>query len=294
MPDSGRLKVVRRLIMGPSHYTVAPQLSCAEGNPQVWRDKTGKAFAFGYTVSGVNYLAFPGSAVYSFCDHDEDVVAFPESNTRPEIIEDLFWRSALPLVLQTQGVGALHASAILTPAGVVGFCAEAGRGKSTLAYGLYLRGFPIWTDDALAFDAQEEPVMATSLPFKVRMRPDPADYYQAGHLCKGSGCQLQRDFQQAPQDEAPVRAIVVLQRDCGVPSAVSLIRMEGAAALVQLLKHAYVFSLSRLEQRRSISQQYMDLAVKVPVFELRFPSGLEHLPLVLDRLKRFLNNELPP
>ena len=68
--------------------------------------------------------------------------------------------------------------------------------------------------------------------------------------------------------------------------------MEGAAVLVEILKHAYAFSLSRLEQRRSISQQYMHLAAQVPVFGLHFPSGLEHLPLVLDRLDQFLNNEL--
>ena len=155
--------------------------------PYIWRDENGQEFALGYTAAEDNYLVFPGFVTFTFKVDDEAVFALPESDTSSELIEDLFWRSALPLVLQMQGYGALHASAVLTtPSGVVGFCAQAGSGKSTLAYGLSLRGFPIWTDDALVFDALEEPVVSTSLPFKVRMRPDPADYFQASQLSKGA------------------------------------------------------------------------------------------------------------
>lgn len=293
MPSSDRLARRHWLHIAATEPVLIPELPIDDWSVKRWLDEHGNEIALGYTVSGENYLYFPGVVTFAFSGNDDRVIAAPQLGTNSALIEDLFWRSALPLVLQTQGVGALHASAVLTPAGVVGFCAQAGSGKSTLAYGLSLRGYPIWTDDALVFDALEKPAMATSLPFKVRMRPEPADYYQVSQLSKGSASQLQGNFQQASQAVAPVRAIVELQRDFEESPIVSLTKMEGAAALIELLKHAYAFSLSREDQRRSISQQYMNLAAQVPVFQLQFPSGLAYLPLVLDRLERFLDNELP-
>lgn len=283
---------MHHLIVEISDSATFPGPARADGYLQVWRDDTGKEFALGYAVSGVNYLAFPGIVIYSFRDNHEIVVASPELNTHSALIEDLFWRSALPLVLQMQGAGALHASAVLTPTGVVGFCAQAGSGKSTLAYGLSLRGYPIWTDDALVFDALEEPPMTISFPFKVRMRPDPIDYYQASHLGKQDASYWQRDYEQAPLELAPVRAIIVLQKESEMSATVSLDRIEGALALEAILKQAYAFSLSKLEQRRSVARQYMNLAAQVPIFTLQFSTGLSNLPLVFEQLERFLNKEM--
>jgi hypothetical protein len=261
--------------------------------PQVWRDENGKEFALGYTVSGAYFLSFPGIVVFTFSDNDERVLAVPESKIRSGLIEDLFWRSALPLVLQMQGYGALHASAVMTSSGVVGFCAAAGTGKSTLAYGLSLRGYPIWTDDALVFDALKGPAMTAALPFKVRMRLDPAEYYHVGELGKQNQSYWQRGYQRAPLEIAPVRAIVVLKRDYDEAATISLNALKGAHALSEILNQAYAFSLRKLEQRRSLSQQYMNLAAQVPIFDFHFPTGLQEMPRVLDQLELILQNEIP-
>jgi hypothetical protein len=291
VPGTGRLPITHQLHICEFASVSVPQPSNADGWPQVWRDENGYEFAQGYTISGVNYLSFPGIVVFTFSDNDERVVAIPESRTLSVLIEDLFWRSALPLILQMQGYGALHASAVMTSSGVVGFCAAAGKGKSTLAYGLSLRGYPVWTDDALVFDAIQEPVLTAALPFKVRMRTGPAEYYRTSRLSKQDHSLWQRDFQRAPLKTAPVRAVIVLKRNLDESKAVSIGEIKGTQALSELLEQAYAFSLRNIEQRRSISEQYINLTARVPTYALNFPTGLQKLPAILEHLDRFLQKE---
>ena len=99
MPGTGRLPITHQLHICEFASVSVPQPSNADGWPQVWRDENGYEFAQGYTISGVNYLSFPGIVVFTFSDNDERVVAIPESRTLSVLIEDLFWRSALPLIL---------------------------------------------------------------------------------------------------------------------------------------------------------------------------------------------------
>ena len=61
-------------------------------------------------------------------------------------------RTSASTVLR-RGWEALHASAVLSPQGVVAFCAGSGTGKSTIARGLSERGYQLCADDAVAVKA---------------------------------------------------------------------------------------------------------------------------------------------
>ena len=83
------------------------------------------------------------------------VEVHPDADADEERVLLAYHNVALPLVAQValqQQV--LHASAIVTPSSaVVAFYGSSHAGKTTLAYGLFRRGFSIWTDDVLVFDA---------------------------------------------------------------------------------------------------------------------------------------------
>src|SRR5690606_18526516 len=98
----------------------------------------------------------------------------------PALIQDSYQRCVLPLVLQAAGTEVLHASAVLTPRGVLALCAESGTGKSTLAYGLSRRGYPLWADDAVAFEADETCTNAMPLPFALRLQRDAVRFFDDG------------------------------------------------------------------------------------------------------------------
>ena len=104
---------------------------------------------------------------------DGAVLAVPEPTASYALVLDAYRRTVLPQALQFFGREVLHASAVVGPSGVVGFCAYSQTGKSTLAFALAQRGYVPWADDALAFETGAQVSQALALPFAVRLRPSP-------------------------------------------------------------------------------------------------------------------------
>jgi hypothetical protein len=122
-------------------------------------------------------------------------------------------------------------------------------------------------------------VTATPVPFAIRLRPASAAYFdpqQAGPLPAPA----------ALAEPTPLAAVCVLERKAdGEPGpAVEVGRLPPAQAFPAVLTHAYCFSLRDDARKRRMLRHYLDFSVRVPVFRVRFPAGLEHIPEILDRL----------
>src|SRR6185436_5867269 len=157
---------------------------------------------------------------------------------RPDLIRTTFHHSVLPLALQALGREGLHASAVVTPKGVTGFCGKAQTGKSTLAYALSRRGFTPWSDDALVWDMIDGRPTAIPLPFEVRLRPPTLSFF--GHASLSDVPPPRRHAVGC----APVRSVCVLKQvavDRTAPH-VSFEPLTGARALTTLLDHAHCFN----------------------------------------------------
>ncbi len=255
---------------------------------QVWRDLDGTVCACGQTLGGRHWLHFPGLASYHFeaIGTDTTVIAIPVPPVRPELIWDTFYRSVLPLALQARGREALHASAVLAPAGVVGFCAVSQTGKSTLACGLSRRGYPLWSDDALAFEPAGDAVMALPLPFSLSLRPASAAHFGLAGSEQPDG-PTQSGFT-AHAHPRPLLALGVLARLPDEPGCplVEVVRLPSVRAFSAVLPHAYCFALDEPQQTRTMLRHYLHLAAAVPVFDVRFRPGLDHFERVLDEIER--------
>jgi hypothetical protein len=73
-------------------------------------------------------------------------------------------------------------------------------------------------------------------------------------------------------------------------AAVRIRRMPSSQAFLDVLAHAYCFSLQDAERKRSMMNNYLDLVSRIPVFEVRFRAGLEMLPTVLDGIGELISN----
>ena len=93
-------------------------------------------------------------------------------------VQDIFKRFVTPFVLQTHGYEVIHASAVKSKAGVIGFCAHSNTGKSSIAYGMSKRGYQLWTDDTLLFEASDNYVITHRLPFKIRLLTDTSLFFE--------------------------------------------------------------------------------------------------------------------
>jgi hypothetical protein len=264
-------------IVGPEEQTpVLPDLEHRQ--VEIWRDRTGAVCAYGYIEDEQHWLHFPGLATYRFSGRSTAVTAIAAAPVREEAIRDSYRRAVLPLALQALGLEVLHASAILSAKGVVGLCAGSGTGKSTIAHGLSQRGYQVWADDAVAFEAVRPRARAIRLPFKLRLRPDAA----AAFLVEDPG--MGQDA--AAQESAPLVALGVLRRASDLAEGVVIEPLPPSAAFRALLPHAYCFSLSDVERKRLMLDRYLSVSTQVPVFEIRFRPGLDVLPVILDGIEQ--------
>ena len=274
------------------HSEVAPPtMGSAEG--EVWYDGAGEPCAYGVTTDGHHWLHLPGLASFCFPDTGEEVRVIAQPPPQYDLIRDTYFRSVLPLVFQARGTEVLHASAVRTPRGIVALCAVSGTGKSTLAAGLSRRGYRAWADDAVAVVTAGGGVMALPLPFTLRLRPDAAAFYYARRfslspeLADASAAEEQRESQ-------PLVALYILDRVQEVNegnAAVEILRMSPAQAFPAVLSHAYCFSLRDTRRKRRMVRQYLDFVVRVPVYTVRFRSGLEHLAAILDGIEQAVRSD---
>ena len=95
---------------------------------QVWRDELGRKLATCYAIDGRHWVDIPGVACFGVGRLSNAVEAIPYDSADPEEINDVYNDSVLPVALHVHGVEALHASAVLSPRGVVaGAAGRSGR-----------------------------------------------------------------------------------------------------------------------------------------------------------------------
>jgi len=293
---------------------------------QVWRDHDGAVCAYGHTVGSQHWMHLPGLASFSFDQGVEEVTAIPHGRAqdpaREDLILDTYYRTVLPMALQSRGWEVLHASGILTPRGVVALCGVSGNGKSTMAFGLSQpmafglsqRGWPLWADDAVAFETLETGIRISPLPFSIRLRPEAAAFFErntvpiaesergphtyspaifgASDAYHGKRTVAHANLDRGEAQHVPLAALFVLNRthDGSDEAGVQVRQLSSTQAFLGVLAHAYVFSLQDLTRKQSMMRHYLDLVAQVPVFEISFRPGLERLPAILSEIRRLVLN----
>jgi hypothetical protein len=256
-------------------------------NPQfeVWRDSDGAVLAYAEGAGDEYWMHLPGLASFRFSSRGDEIAATVASTAREELVLDAYRRRVLPMALQVCGREVMHASAVRSPAGVAALCADSETGKSTIAFGLSGRGYPLWADDLVAFDITDHVGRAISLPFNLRLRPSAAALFDLNTT--QSPIATGDDHSPAGKETAPLLAVCVLRReDAG--TAVAVRRLSLAEAFAAVLAHAWSFGLEDSERKRRMIHNYLDLAAGTPVFDICFQPGLTNLPAILDALEQVM------
>src|SRR3954447_26295884 len=154
----------------------APQPDVGDPATLVWVDYEGIPSAYFYRAEDEYWAYLPVVGAFR-SEPDGRVLAVPNEDAPDDLVVDTYRRTIAPMTLQLLGRQVLHASAIETPGGVIGFCADSQTGKSTIAYGLSRCGYRVCADDALAFDTEGSRVRMLELPFSIRLRPGSAAYF---------------------------------------------------------------------------------------------------------------------
>lgn len=258
---------------------------------EVWRDNSGNLCAYGYSADGYGWMDLVGTAKFRFDPRNREVTAFALPDVSPELVRHAYCHAALPVALHFFGREVLHASAVRTACGVVAFCARSETGKSTMAGALSARGYPLWADDAVALDGDDDehggtPIRSMLLPFNLRLRRPSAQYF--GRDDRAVGKQSDCEF-----TTSPLAALCVLERSRESHRNVEIRRLAPGETLVALLPHAFCFSLNDPARKRAMLKFYLKVATRTPAFSVSFAPGFERLAVILDEIEAALPGFTP-
>jgi hypothetical protein len=238
-------------------------------------------------------LRFPELADFSVDADGREIVCLPEPELPPHTMRHLLLDQVLPLVLTIRGRKALHATAVLTAAGVCAFTGLTGTGKSTLAASLLLAGYPVLSDDCLVLEEDNGQVLATPAYPGLRLREDTLKVLgkDSGHLLSVAHYTSKRRL--VPNGHGsyfltqafPVARIYSLIRPAEVEGEDGLVdpsieRLSPRDSLVELLP--FLFHLD-VTDRTMLARHFAFLervVSHVPVRQLRVPNTFTALPAV--------------
>lgn len=258
--------VIRRGVMRASAWTDVYE----------WRDPDERGVWLTIRRNESEYLLeFPELACTVAVDGRRIEYARPDG--LPEsTLQHLVLHQVLPLAVSRLGRLVLHASAVETPAGVVGLLGTGGGGKSTLAGAMCARGCALVADDALVVDVSEAGADVWPTADALRLwdyslelipsvvaEPDA----RAGH----------KHRVRAPIATGRVRlARIVLVGETS-PSGVTLEPVARGALRIELLSHLFRLDVTDHDESRRLFELADRLARVVPGRRLIFPNGADML-----------------
>ena len=208
------------------------------------------------------------------------------------LVEIYLLGAVLSFWLERQGIPALHASAISIDGGAAAFLSRNKGGKSALAAALMQAGYPLLTDDILPLVRQEETFLGRPGYPNMRMWPEQVQYF-LGHyedleiihpaLSKrrvpvgpdgfGTFCNL-------PQ---PLDCLYLPKRlsTGNWGTQIDITPVSPAAAVIELIRHSFAAPIvEALGWQRQRLDFFAQLVQKVPLRQITYPSGFDHLPRV--------------
>lgn len=224
------------------------------------------------------------------------VICYPNKDALLEELRINFLGGLLSFWLELYGVPVLHASAIGSDGGAIGFLSHSGNGKSTLAAALMQAGYPLLTDDILAVEYQENAWMGHPGYPQMRLWKDEAQYF-LGHSddlelvhpaiekrCVPIGS---KGFGSFCDKSLPLVCLYLPVREetNNVGTEIQIGKVSPRDAVIELIRYSFAAPfVQALGLQKKRMESFVQVAQQVHVRRLVFPSGLQSLPRVRDAI----------
>jgi serine kinase of HPr protein (carbohydrate metabolism regulator) len=163
---------------------------------------------------------------------------------------------------------------------IVALCGASQAGKTTIAVGLSRTGCRLWADDTVAFEATPDGLTALRLPFALNLRAKSAAFFDA--LTEGAAGHT--NGQPPEWATARLAAFCVLERLDEAREPYVIERLSSSEAFIALLGQAFRFVPQANDEKRRMMRDYLEAVVQLPVFRLRYRTGFEILPEVIEQI----------
>ena len=251
-------------VVGQQAYSSGPVVSLAEGaeGPEIVVSDTGR-FTIDLERHSISHLA-------------------PRGVDRGAVALDLIGM-VLPFAFHLEGAWCVHASAVLSDAGVIAFVAARGTGKSTLAAACLQAGCALVADDVLVLRERDGVVTVTPSGLPLRLRADTARTVGADTSTTDAWGKVRVEAD-LWQQELPLAAIYLLTASPPDATVKREMRSTRASALA-LLSHGKITELLGAAGAGIALARCVTLAGTSRVYDLVVPRDLIRLTSVVQSLR---------
>lgn len=246
-----------------------------------------------YRMNGFDVVHIGNSV--DFYIWPEKIVAHLLESQFDEMVEIQFLGWILSIWLELHHVPAVHASAIVTKYGAVGFISSSKGGKSALAAAFVKVGFPLLTDDILPIEEREGPTYFGRPGYpQMRMWPDIAKYFLGDYenleivhpkFTKRRVPIGPHSFGTFCRDKKRLKVLYIPERQ----NENGDIRIESISpkdALIELVKYSFsARTVAALGLEGERMKFFAGMVMHVPMRRLIYPSGFHHLAEIRDALE---------
>lgn len=287
-----------------------PELSAAAEQAADWTVRVGEPPAprvpmrprgvrrsFGWTlrlsgIPGGQRLELGKAGTFDLVSGGSEIVWYPGAGVPPGFVRSVILGPVMALSLRERGLLCLHGSAVALEGKVIAFLAPQRHGKSTLAFALAAAGARLVTDDLVAVEPGDPPIVLPGT-HGVRLRNDTAGRLNGrnpGTLVSGPKALL-TDLppRWLAWDALPLGALYLLRPlppETARNEIVERVRLSPAEAVARVahqktLKDSLVGSAAAAESLRRVARVVRD----VPVYRVRLLRDLHRLPEVAERIR---------
>jgi hypothetical protein len=242
------------------------------------------------------------TSVADFYLWPERIVCHLLNSAYDYLVEIRLLGPVLSLWLELQGFPALHASAIAAGGQAAVFLSGNKSGKSSLAAALMQLGYPLLTDDVLPLEGHDGAFWGRPGYPIMRMWPEEALYFLGGYddLDLVHPDLDKRRVVVGPDGfgafcDAPQRLACLYRPERRDPAKwgtkIEIIPVSPRDAMIDLVRYSFVV---RIVQATGLQPQRLDffaqMVQQIPVRQVVYPGGFEHLPRVRDKILRDLSD----
>jgi hypothetical protein len=204
-----------------------------------------------------------------------EILAAPAAQATDRSVLSFLFGPCFGAIAYLNHILPLHASAIETAHGCVGFIGRSGAGKSTMVAALSKRGHPIHSDDVCMLQTMSNGELVSWPGIRwIRLTDDAAlalDYVQAAAPRTGRKHTLMLEPGRIPVGPSIPRAIYALE-ESAMGDVASITRLRGARAAERIIANAYRPHLAHeLGAWPRAVACCVAIADRVPVFLLQRP-----------------------
>lgn len=251
-----------------------------KGRPgSVWPDDAGGRCGQAIVAPDGRWLSWEGLGLFRIGPDGPRVDAWPLPGLDAESFARRFAREVQPIVLQARGLEAMHASAVLAPAGALVICGRSHSGKSTLSYAFRGKGWRQLADDHVVLDFRGGVAMVRPQPFTPSLRAPSAAYFGE----KNAG---ERPAAAPRQDAVRLAAVILLEQARELVEPLSIAPVAAARGFSDLLPHAHCFDPYDPAEQARLVNHYFALVHQAPVYTVRYRPSFALLGLLMKTIER--------